>query len=394
MSFGIVRRISSRLALVAAVGLIPLTTTTAQGQALLSSSFEDAYSVNLAKESTLGIVDSTKRGIRDDVYYFFKRRGMRPSQPGTLVRRFSGEPESTNPFASANDPFAALGYAKGMPTKAPPLAAPDTQGWLFSVWGQGASDHEERRTGFVGAPSSATTISNTAVVGADAVKIGVSTSSDAFVIGGFYTNTSSHSGFTTPGISPFNSRSVTEGGGVYASYIAGGFSTDMSFLYSDTGSRFSAGVPRDTDTWNLAFNIQYKFDLSQDWWVEPTVGFAVTKQHGNSPAAGFPLTDGGSHRFQGGVRVGTEWATNWAYGTIRVQPTLAGYAYSDVDVEVIRIVGSTFIGSTDQGYLWGKGIGKVNVQWTDKFSTSLEGEIRHRADVDAYAYRLMARYTF
>jgi hypothetical protein len=165
----------------------------------------------------------------------------------------------------------------------------------------------------------------------------------------------------------------------------------MSFLYSDTGSSFSGGaVPRDTDTWNVSFNMQYKYDLSPDWWVEPTVGFAVTKQRANSPLAGFGLTDGGSRRFQGGVRVGTEWS----YGTIKIQPTLAGYAYSDVNVEVIRIVGSTFIGGTDQGYLWGKGIGKVNVQWTDKFSTSIEGEYRQRADVDAYAYRLMARYTF
>jgi hypothetical protein len=57
-------------------------------------------------------------------------------------------------------------------------------------------------------------------------------------------------------------------------------------------------------------------------------------------------------------------------------------------------VGTVFINGTDQSYLWGKGVGKVNVQWTDKFSTSVEGEYRHRADVDAYAYRLMARYTF
>jgi hypothetical protein len=44
--------------------------------------------------------------------------------------------------------------------------------------------------------------------------------------------------------------------------------------------------------------------------------------------------------------------------------------------------------------LWGKGIGKVNVQWTDKFSTSVEGEVRGRADVFGYAGRLMARLTF
>ena len=44
--------------------------------------------------------------------------------------------------------------------------------------------------------------------------------------------------------------------------------------------------------------------------------------------------------------------------------------------------------------MWGKGIGKVNVQWTDKFSTYVEGEVRGRADVFGYAGRVAARYTF
>ena len=78
-----------------------------------------------------------------------------------------------------------------------------------------------------------------------------------------------------------------------------------------------------------------------------------------------------------GARTGTEWS----WGTVRVQPTLGGYVYSDVDVETIHTYGFFFTLPTDKGYLWVKGTGKLNVQWTDKFSTSIEGEARHRPRV-------------
>jgi hypothetical protein len=71
-----------------------------------------------------------------------------------------------------------------------------------------------------------------------------------------------------------------------------------------------------------------------------------------------------------------------------------GLAYNDVAVETPHLVGIAFIGPTDEHYLWGKGTGKVNVQWTDKFSTFVEGEVRGRADVFGYAGRFAARYTF
>jgi hypothetical protein len=141
-----------------------------------------------------------------------------------------------------------------------------------------------------------------------------------------------------------------------------------------------------TDTSNFSANVQNKYDLSFAWWVEPTAGVSYTWTSTNTPG----FTDGHSTRVQGGVRVGTEWTS----GTLKVQPTITGLAYSEVDVETPHLIGTVFVGPTDQGYLWGKGIGKVNFQWTDKFSTSLEGEVRGRADVIAYAARVMARLTF
>lgn len=349
----------------------------------------DTASNQQATTTVQTVVLSQQQNVRDFVQSFVRSILADPRRlPGggpsdelqRRVQRFSGE---ADPYAWGHDPFAALalGYNKA-PGKGP---APIPKTYFISTWAQGAHDHERRTTMFGATPAGSTTTANTAVAGIDVVKIGVATQTDAFVIGGFGTWTTSHSA-SQQGV---NSRSVTPGGGMYASYIAGGYSADFSAVHTATNSRFFVGaIPGgvDTDSLNLAFNTQYKFDLSSKWWVEPTVGFSVTMMHNSQPNT----SDGNTRRFQGGARVGTEFN----YGTIRIEPTVTGLAYSDVNVETIHPMGNGYTGLSDKGYLWGKGIGKVNVVWTDKFSTSVEGEARGRADVFAYGARVMARYTW
>jgi hypothetical protein len=340
------------------------------------------------------VVVSQQQSIRDFVQSFVRsilsgdqqrRLGGPNDELERRLRRFSGEPERNDPYALGYDPFEALalGYTKA-PRKGP-APAPAAQSYFISTWAQGAHDHERRTNTFGGAPAGSTTTANTVVAGADVVKIGVAEQTDAFVIGGFGTWTTSHSA-SQQGV---NTRSVTPGGGLYASYINGGFSSDVSVIITNTSSRFFAGaVPGavDTDSLTMSFNTQYKFDLPSKWWVEPTVGYSATVSNNNVPNT----VAGAVRRFQGGARVGTEFT----YGTVRLEPTVTGLAYSDVDVETITANGVTFTGLSDKGYLWGKGIAKLNVVWTDKFSTSFEGEARGRADVFAYGARVMARYTW
>jgi hypothetical protein len=293
--------------------------------------------------------------------------------------------------AEPYDPIEALGYAKGgMVTKAPPVAGPAASTWYVSAWGQGSYDHEDRDARFLGGTVSSRTSSITAVGGFDVMKLGITSNSDALVIGFMGMGTSTHTNLVLAN----SSRSSTPGGGIYATYVNGGFSTDFSFLANFTNTNGVEGgvafINRDTDSYVTSANMQYKYDMPNNWWYEPTVGVSHTRMYQNLHIPGIFLTDGQQFRFQGGVRAGTEWA----YGAVKVQPTLTGLAYTDAQVELPHPLGVAFIGPTDEHYIWGKGVGKVNVQWTDKFSTYVEGEVRGRADVLGYAGRVAARYTF
>ena len=170
-------------------------------------------------------------------------------------RRLRIDPRTGRPIsgfaaeAEPYDPIEALGYAKGgMVTKAPRAPAAAASSWYFAGWGQGSYDHEDRDVRFLGATISSRTTSITVLGCFDILKIGITSDSDALVIGFLGMDTS-----TRTNLAPANaSRSTTPGGGVYASYINGGFSADFSFLAIFSSKRVvEAGVAfanRDTDS--------------------------------------------------------------------------------------------------------------------------------------------------
>jgi len=345
----------------------------------------DQYDVNSANNTARSDWESHAFDSHDWARGIVAQRRLRINpRTGRPIAGFAAEVE---PY----DPIEALGYAKGgMVTKAPPAPAAVASSWYFAAWGQGSYDHEDRDVKFLGATISSRTTSITGLGGFDMLKIGITSDSDALVIGfmGLYTSTRTH-------LAPADSsRSSTPGGGVYASYINGGFSADFSFLANFTNTDGVAGgaafTNHDTDSYVSSANVQYKYDMPNNWWYEPTIGLSHTRMYQDLHIAGLFLTDGQQWRFQAGMRAGTEWT----YGAVKVQPTLTGLAYTDASVETPHPFGVAFVGPTDEHYVWGKGIGKVNVQWTDKFSTYVEGEVRGRADVFGYAGRVAARYTF
>ena len=99
-----------------------------------------------------------------------------------------------------------------------------------------------------------------------------------------------------------------------------------------------------------------------------------------SKAIGF--TDGRSTRVQGGLRVGT----SFDYHGVRVEPTLTGMAYDDVSISGGTIV-SAFapLVPTDEGKVFGQGIGKLNFDWGRGLSAYVEGEVRGPSGVLGYA---------
>jgi hypothetical protein len=340
--------------------------------------------VQTANRSVQSAIQTAIVSVRDFVRAYYIRRQV-TQVPGRLTSRFSGDP-----YAEGYDPFEALAYGKGgLVTKAPPKAAPVGPTYFVSVWGQGSADREERDITFNSVLTSTTTTSYTGVSGADVVRIGLFAAADALVIGGLGNYTTTDADAISLGVTT-STRSLTRGGAAYLAYINGGFSIDFSYSANTTSTSGTTALvaiaPVNTDSQSISGNVQYRYDLQGNWWWEPTVGFTYTTY--SLDTVGF--VDGHTWRVQGGARVGTELT----YGSVKVTPSLQGLVFSDVEVQTPVAAGTVFVGATDEGYLWGKGIGKVNVQWTDKFSTSVEGEVRGRSDVIGYAGRLMARYTF
>jgi Autotransporter beta-domain len=141
----------------------------------------------------------------------------------------------------------------------------------------------------------------------------------------------------------------------------------------------------------VAGNLNYKFDV-MTWWVEPTAGAAYTATVWDDASRFFGFEDGHSWRLQGGVRVGTTFDWNG----VKVEPTLTGVAYSDVEIQggtVAAAAGGALV-PTDQGKVFGQGIAKLNFIWNASVSSYLEGEVRGREGVLGAAGRLGLRYTF
>jgi hypothetical protein len=370
-----VKRVSLVASLLAATCLVPMS-------AYASSSSD--IPVQVANRTVQSAIQSAIQAVTDFVRYRYQRPQVL-RENNRLTSRFSADP-----YAEGYGPFEALAYSKGgLVTKAPPKAAPAGPTYFVSVWGQGSADREERDITFANVLTSTTTTSYTGVGGGDVVRIGLFADADALVLGGLGSYTTTDADASSLGVIT-STRSITRGGAAYLAYINGGFSIDFSYSANTTSTTGTTALvaiaPVNTDSRSLAGNVQYRYDLQANWWWEPTVGFTYTTY--SVDTVGF--VDGHTWRVQAGARVGTELT----YGTVKVTPSLQGLVFSDIEVQVPVAAGTVFVGATDEGYLWGKGVGKVNVQWTDKFSTSIEGEVRGRSDVIGYAGRLMARYTF
>jgi hypothetical protein len=124
-------------------------------------------------------------------------------------------------------------------------------------------------------------------------------------------------------------------------------------------------------------NLNYRFDLYPNFWIEPTVGVQYTNSSYGSGAAQLGLADGNLVRVQGGARFGTSTFIN---NGVLMTTTLTGLAYNDVLVKggfipVNAFQGGNLLVQADQGFMRGEGILVLNFDFGNGTSSFVQGDV-------------------
>jgi hypothetical protein len=193
--------------------------------------------------------------------------------------------------------------------------------------------------------------------------------------------------------------------GLYATYFNGGFSTDfllkvdalrLNETFTDNLAFTSGGVALNGNffpAFNFAFgnsgstnllnatvmgDLNYRFNLYPNFWIEPTVGAQYTNTSYGTGAGNLGLADGTLVMVQGGARFGTNFLLcDW----VRTTAILTGLAYDDVLVSGGFIPGAGFAGNNilrqaDQGQVRGRGVLAFNFDFGQGLSSFVQGEAR------------------
>lgn len=213
------------------------------------------------------------------------------------------------------------------------------------------------------------------------------------------------------GVSHTTARLTGPSAGLYATYFDGGFSTDLSLKvdalslnenFDNWLSLFAPGgtvndgvfrlgpnatLDRQAQVLNggsthllnttLASNVNYRFYLPNNMWIEPTAGVQYTNSTYASDAAQLGLADGSLLMIQGGARL----ASNFLWNNVRMTAIMTGLAYDDVLVKGGFIAGAGFLGNNllaqaDQGQVRGRGILALNFDFGQGVSSFVQGEVR------------------
>jgi hypothetical protein len=340
------------------------------------------------------IADQTSQvgmtGIQQQIWSIEDRLQSRQ----TASPRPLGFAEETSPEANVVDQaFGALGYSgdpkSPIPLKAPPPAAEPSR-FTYATWTQGMIDYEDRTGSYAGTDIGRNTTVGAVLAGADVTVHGVTSTSDAFVIG-LVTGEADADVINGDGSTARLHGPML---GAYGAYVNGAFSIDGTFKtdFFQLMEISASGVqPLGLNNYVLVGNVNYKLTYG-NWWVEPTVGVNYTDTVWNGLSKAFGMIDGTDLRLQGGARVGTGW--DWA--GIHFTDTLTMLAYDDVS-----IVGGTLVvalgvplAPTDEGKIFGQVINKLEAQLNPNWLVSVEAEFRGRDDVYGTAGRVGVTYLF
>jgi hypothetical protein len=331
----------------------------------------------------------------------------------------------------------AIAAVRAAPPPPPPvIVEPEAR---FGAWTQVIGDYERRSaTGAAGisalanaqavtqpagilttVPLSTSVSSRSGTVGfqagADITARGVLVPDDGMIIGAFggYVTSdlslstfsaSSNSGLVGSGSSSLSAKLSGGTAGLYATYFDGPFSTDvllkvdaltLNESFTDTLA-FAPGLadfgsisgPFNTSYTNsgstsvlsgtVAANLNYRFDLYPNFWIEPTVGAQYTNTSYGANAVALGLADGSLVMVQGGSRFGTSTLID---NKVLMTTTLTGLAYSNVLVSGGFIPGAGFAGNNilaraDEGQVRGRGVLAFNFDFGQGVKSFILGEVR------------------
>jgi Autotransporter beta-domain len=195
---------------------------------------------------------------------------------------------------------------------------------------------------------------------------------------------------------PGTSSSVTHirlsgpSAGAYATVFEGPVSADLTFKadFLDINDNFflalgccsppslnSGTVSAHVDNLSAIGNLNYRFPLSFNTWVEPTAGFNYTYSLYDDAAQAMGLANGYVLRLQDGARLG--WDFLWH--DVHITPTITGLLYDDVTVTGGPILNAAFVGGqllpSDEGKLRGEGVLAVNFEFSHGFSSFVSAAI-------------------
>jgi hypothetical protein len=193
--------------------------------------------------------------------------------------------------------------------------------------------------------------------------------------------------------------------GTYASYFNHGFSADLTFkvdlfnldpgyvtaaLQDDIGPDNPAISSVDLVTYTLAANVNQKFYVSPQRWIEPTAGIMYVWTDYDKDAVNFYLADGEALRVQGGVRVGRH--DQLERGTLTT--TLTSLLYSDVYISGFSTGEglSPDFSPVDEGKLRGQVILKAQMDYGTGLSNFLEVGAHGGEDVWGVGGKVGIRY--
>jgi Autotransporter beta-domain len=293
------------------------------------------------------------------------------------------------------------------------LPFPIEPGVRYATWAQVYGDYEKRnatgfvdvlvinvanvdvqsRTGTVGFLAGADLTSRSLVFGNDGLIAGVMA---GYVSSDLTLNTSSFGSTLGHGSSRLNANVSGPTAGLYATYFNGGFSTDFTLRVDalNLNESFnelvacscqpgipipiagSGSVPLLAAT--IAGNLNYRFNVYPNFWIEPTVGAQYTNSSYGSGAAQLGLDDGNLVMVQGGARFGTSTLID---NHTLMTTTLTGLAYDDVLVAggfipAVAFEGQNLLVQADRGQVRGRGILAFNFDFGQGISTYVLGEAR------------------
>ena len=300
------------------------------------------------------------------------------------------------------------------------LPPPAGQGQGIGLGGlnQGLALNIESRTGTVGF-----------VAGADFTSRALFSASDGFIGGVTAGYTSSRLELNTTaasldpkvgtGVSRLRATVSGPTAGLYGTYFNAGFSSDVTVkfdfltvdetfndLLATTGAASNnvVNVPAfipvagagSVSLLNstVVGNLNYRFDLYPNFWIEPTVGVQYTNSSYWSGAAQLGLADGNLVRVQGGARFGTSTFIN---NGVLWTTTLTGLAYNDVLVQggfipVGALQGNNLLVQADQGFMRGEGILTLNFDFGNGMSSFVLGDVYGGAHLFGAGGRAGIRY--